>query len=205
MNNIFDIPADLDTPTSVYLKLAPLGPRFLLESVEQGDQVGRFSFIGFGPGLDVRSDGRTIHAGTTDIETDGSIQGLVDGLRKILVEAPAPGPIIDFDPVPRRAGGGDRFRRRPSSRRMGPSAEPSAGDPVVRATKRHRLRPSESTSRPAPRRARLRSSFPASRGDLVALEWAARPGTDRRVRACHRLDGQAAIRGRCATCPSSHS
>ena len=60
--------------------------------MEQGDQVGRFSFIGFGPGLDVRSDGRTIHAGTTDVETDGSIQGLVDGLRKILVEAPAPGP-----------------------------------------------------------------------------------------------------------------
>jgi anthranilate synthase component 1 len=93
MNNIFDIPADLDTPTSVYLKLAPLGPRFLLESVEQGDQVGRFSFIGFGPGLDVRSDGRSIQAGTTRIETDGSMQGLMDGLRKVLVEAPAPGPI----------------------------------------------------------------------------------------------------------------
>jgi anthranilate synthase component 1 len=93
VNNIFDIPADLDTPTSVYLKLAPLGPRFLLESVEQGDQVGRFSFIGFGPGLDVRSDGRSIQAGTTRIETDGSIQGLMDGLRKVLVEAPAPGPM----------------------------------------------------------------------------------------------------------------
>jgi hypothetical protein len=28
LNQIFDIPADLDTPTSAYLKLAPLGPRF---------------------------------------------------------------------------------------------------------------------------------------------------------------------------------
>jgi anthranilate synthase component 1 len=93
MNSIFDIPADLDTPTSVYLKLGPLGPRFLLESVEQGDQVGRYSFIGFGPGLDVRSDGRTIEAGSTVIETDGSMAGLMDGLRKMLASAPAPGPL----------------------------------------------------------------------------------------------------------------
>jgi anthranilate synthase component 1 len=93
MNNIFDIPADLDTPTSVYLKLGPLGPRFLLESVEQGDQVGRFSFIGFGPGLEVRSDGRSIEAGNTRIETDGTIDGLIDGLRKTLATAPAPGPL----------------------------------------------------------------------------------------------------------------
>lgn len=93
MNHIFDIPADLDTPTSVYLKLGPLGPRFLLESVEQGDQVGRFSFIGFGAGLDVRSDGRSIEAGNTRIETDGTMQGLMDGLRKTLAVAPAPGPL----------------------------------------------------------------------------------------------------------------
>ncbi len=93
MNNPFDIPADLDTPTSVYLKLTPLQPRFLLESVEHGDQVGRYSFIGFGEGLEVESDGRSIEAGATRIETDGSIEGLMDGLRKILASAPAPGPV----------------------------------------------------------------------------------------------------------------
>lgn len=93
MNNIFDIPADLDTPTSVYLKLGSLRPRFLLESVEQGDQIGRYSFIGFGDGLDVRSDGWSIQAGTSRIETDGSMAGLMDGLRKILAAAPAPGPV----------------------------------------------------------------------------------------------------------------
>jgi anthranilate synthase component 1 len=43
------IPADLDTPVSAYLKLAPLGAAFLLESVEGGIQVGRHSFIGVGP------------------------------------------------------------------------------------------------------------------------------------------------------------
>jgi anthranilate synthase component 1 len=98
MNSIFDIPADLDTPTSVYLKLGSLRPRFLLESVEQGDQIGRYSFIGFGDGLDVRSDGWSIQAGTSRIETDGSMAGLMDGLRKVLAAAPAPGPVSSAVP-----------------------------------------------------------------------------------------------------------
>ena len=42
--------SDLETPVSAYLKLA--GKRqnsFLLESVEGGEQLGRFSIIGFKP------------------------------------------------------------------------------------------------------------------------------------------------------------
>ncbi len=41
--------ADLETPTSLFLKLAPLKPAFLLESVVQGEQLGRYSFIGLDP------------------------------------------------------------------------------------------------------------------------------------------------------------
>ncbi|MCC6574591.1 MAG: anthranilate synthase component I family protein [Planctomycetes bacterium] len=41
--------ADLETPTSLFLKLAPFKPAFLLESVVQGEQLGRFSFIGLDP------------------------------------------------------------------------------------------------------------------------------------------------------------
>jgi anthranilate synthase component I len=44
-----ELPADLDTPVSVYLKLAGHGASFLLESVEGGEQVGRYSFIGIEP------------------------------------------------------------------------------------------------------------------------------------------------------------
>jgi anthranilate synthase component 1 len=44
----FDIPADLDTPVSAFLKLSPLAPHFLLESVEGGERVARYSFLGFG-------------------------------------------------------------------------------------------------------------------------------------------------------------
>ncbi len=41
-----DLPADLETPVSAYLKLRPHGARFLLESVEGTEAIGRFSFIG---------------------------------------------------------------------------------------------------------------------------------------------------------------
>jgi anthranilate synthase component 1 len=44
-----ELPADLETPVSVYLKLHGRGPSFLLESVEKGEQVGRYSFLGFEP------------------------------------------------------------------------------------------------------------------------------------------------------------
>ena len=39
-----ELPADLETPVSVYLKLSGNGPSFLLESVEKAEQVGRYSF-----------------------------------------------------------------------------------------------------------------------------------------------------------------
>ena len=51
MESPFDIAADLDTPVSAYLKLKPFEPRFLLESVEGGERLGRYSFIGLGEHL----------------------------------------------------------------------------------------------------------------------------------------------------------
>lgn len=43
-------PADLETPVSVFMKLAQAGEAaFLLESVEGGEQVGRYSFLGVNP------------------------------------------------------------------------------------------------------------------------------------------------------------
>jgi anthranilate synthase component 1 len=51
--------ADLETPVSVYLKLADAGSHsFLLESVEGGEQVGRYSFLGVNPkGVLIFKDG----------------------------------------------------------------------------------------------------------------------------------------------------
>ncbi|MBO9539809.1 anthranilate synthase component I [bacterium] len=45
-----EISADLETPVSAYLKVAgSRAPAFLLESVEQGDRLGRYSYIGCEP------------------------------------------------------------------------------------------------------------------------------------------------------------
>ena len=41
-----ELPSDLDTPVSLFLKLASDEPAFLLESVEGGERVGRYSFLG---------------------------------------------------------------------------------------------------------------------------------------------------------------
>ncbi|MGB9639524.1 MAG: anthranilate synthase component I [Anaerolineales bacterium] len=44
-----ELPADLETPISIYLKLKGNGASFLLESVCGGEQVARYSFIGIQP------------------------------------------------------------------------------------------------------------------------------------------------------------
>jgi anthranilate synthase component I len=54
-------PADLETPVSVYLKLMESGePSFLLESVEGGEQVGRYSFVGVNPKATIAMHGRDV-------------------------------------------------------------------------------------------------------------------------------------------------
>src|SRR6266576_1737565 len=52
-------PADLETPIGAFLRLDDGGPAYLLESVEGGERLGRYSFLGAGPRrlLEVR-DGR---------------------------------------------------------------------------------------------------------------------------------------------------
>jgi anthranilate synthase component 1 len=44
-----NLPADMETPVSIYLKLQDEGPCFLLESVSGGERVARYSFIGVRP------------------------------------------------------------------------------------------------------------------------------------------------------------
>src|SRR3989304_11067 len=46
--------ADLDTPLSIYLKLANRPHTYLLESVVGGERFGRYSFIGLGAGTPPR-------------------------------------------------------------------------------------------------------------------------------------------------------
>src|SRR4029079_4996653 len=46
--------ADCETPVSAYLKLRGGGPSFLLESAEQGQRIGRWSFLGVNPRATLR-------------------------------------------------------------------------------------------------------------------------------------------------------
>ena len=55
-----ELPADLETPVSVYLRLAGHGPSFLLESVTGGENVARYSFIGVNPRQAFVLRGRTV-------------------------------------------------------------------------------------------------------------------------------------------------
>ncbi len=103
-----ELPADLETPVSVYLKLCGQGssngrgPSFLLESVEKGEQLGRYSFIGVHPPMTVTARGDQITiggAGGTVLEScEGDPLAVVKELMQHRTPVPAPG-------LPRFTGG----------------------------------------------------------------------------------------------------
>lgn len=55
-----EIVADSETPVSAFAKLGKEAPSFLLESAEQSDQVGRFSFLGCGARATFTATGKTL-------------------------------------------------------------------------------------------------------------------------------------------------
>jgi len=98
----FDIAGDLDTPVSAFIKLAAFAPRFLLESVEGGERLGRYSFIGFGDGLEVRLDRDALFIGGERRPAPADGAALLAALREALRRAPQPRPDIAGVPL---AGG----------------------------------------------------------------------------------------------------
>src|SRR5688572_9202706 len=96
-----EIVADLLTPVSAFLKVAEHAHySFLLESVEGGEHVGRYSFLGKDPFLIVRSrGGRTIVDRSG--ETSQSDRPFIDVVRELMAGFHAP-----FVPgLPRFTGG----------------------------------------------------------------------------------------------------
>jgi anthranilate synthase component I len=85
-----EIMADLLTPVSAFLKIAEHSDyAFLLESVEGGEHVGRYSFLGKDPFLVLRRrDGRTVvdRAGVTTESDDP----LVPTLRRLMADFRSP-------------------------------------------------------------------------------------------------------------------
>lgn len=98
MESPFDIAADLDTPVSAYLKLRSFKPRFLLESVEGGTRLARYSFLGFGEAV-------TLVIDDDAVSIDGVAEALPSGaddwkalMRRVLAKSPNLEPAIEGIP-----------------------------------------------------------------------------------------------------------
>ena len=102
MQTAFDIAADLDTPVSAFLKLEPFSPRFLLESVEQGERLGRYSFIGFGDTLEFRLGHDLLSLNGQTSPAPKNRNELLNTLRSALHSAPKPRSFVTD--VPFRGG-----------------------------------------------------------------------------------------------------
>jgi anthranilate synthase component 1 len=98
----FDIAGDLDTPVSAFAKLGAFDPRFLLESVEGGERLARYSFIGFGKCLEVKLDATGLTVGESKLPRPADRGALLDALRQALAAAPKPLPEMAGVPL---AGG----------------------------------------------------------------------------------------------------
>src|SRR6266852_9069665 len=96
-----EIVADLLTPVSAFLKIAEHADyAFLLESVEGGEHVGRYSFLGKDPFLILRSQAgkTTLDRGGVTTETD---KPFIETLRRLMADFRSP-----FVPdLPRFTGG----------------------------------------------------------------------------------------------------
>ncbi len=84
------------------MKLAAFAPRFLLESVEGGERLARYSFVGFGDAFEVRLDDAGLWSGGVRTAAPTTGGELLQALRVALGQAPKPEPRIAGVPL---AGG----------------------------------------------------------------------------------------------------
>ena len=83
MERPFDISADLDTPVSTFLKLKPLNPSFLLESVEGGTHLARYSFLGLGEVCRIVIKDGEFYVGKERVSTPESTEALLQCFRPV--------------------------------------------------------------------------------------------------------------------------
>ena len=83
-----ELAADYETPVSAFQKLSEghSEPCFLLESAENSEQIGRFSFLGTNPRLEIRASGREISVrekGASDFVTSTLPESQGDPLHEV--------------------------------------------------------------------------------------------------------------------------
>ena len=124
-----EIIADLETPVSAYVKIANGQPGFVLESIEGGQRLARYSFIGAGPLAVLTLDGGSAtfessrsHESMTYDDPLAALARLIDPYRSV----PAPG-------LPRFLGGAVGYLSYESVRafepRVGLASGPGLGLP----------------------------------------------------------------------------
>jgi anthranilate synthase component 1 len=77
--------ADLETPLSAYRKISGAGESFLFESVEGGEHIGRYSFVGCNPRAVIRQDGGHVQIIENGRITESAVVGkdVKDGLEVV--------------------------------------------------------------------------------------------------------------------------
>jgi anthranilate synthase component 1 len=80
-----EIPADIETPVSAFFALKKEGEKgFLLESVEMGEKLGRYSFLGFEPELEFIAKGKKVTIRFQNKEEIFEDRDPIEELRKIV-------------------------------------------------------------------------------------------------------------------------
>lgn len=99
-----DILADMETPVSVFTRLTHRPNAFLLESVEGGERMARYSFLGADPYLVFRSKGRTATLTENGATREITLEAGRDPLH-ILEELLAEVRYVEVPGLPRFVGG----------------------------------------------------------------------------------------------------
>jgi anthranilate synthase component 1 len=86
---------DVETPVSAFLKLRGDGPAFLLESAEQGNRFGRWSFIGVKPRALITLKDGVLTVGGVETEFSDPYRAVADDLAKYV---PAELPELELPP-----------------------------------------------------------------------------------------------------------
>jgi anthranilate synthase component 1 len=105
--------ADLETPLSAYLKIRGQGESFLCESVEGGEHIGRYSFVGCNPRavikqtgsrVEIIENGKVVESFTVGSESTGGGATVKDGLA-VVEQVMARYKPVPIPGLPRFSGG----------------------------------------------------------------------------------------------------
>jgi anthranilate synthase component 1 len=112
-----ELPADMETPVSVYLKLQDEGPSFLLESITGGKVVARYSFIGVRPFATLSALGESVLINGEGRQRSVALSPGFDPLAALKQEM-APYTPVPLPDLPRFSGGAVGFMSYDAVRRF---------------------------------------------------------------------------------------